>query len=229
MLLKPSIPPPLRAVFHLLFTLTADYSVICKHQGPRGTPVWPHLSTCPSLLQTSLRADPTPNTIHYRSRTILSYFFCHSPLPHMISQFLSSNPIVCFLSIHKDTVRLFFHQHSQSENCTCHTSGQILSLQAIFPLLSVQPLIQFTISLFLLLCSTALFVMQLDSRYSSLLSSLPRLCHIFLPDFFPLTAFLYFLTPLPSLLVVFSPSRGYIKHLLGSCPFHFSCTFQVIW
>lgn len=124
---------------------------------------------------------------------------------------------------------LSLHQHCQSENRTCRTSFQILSLQAIFPILRVQPFIQLTISLFLFLCSTALSVVQLDSGHSSLLSSLPRLSHIFLADFFPSTAFLYFLTPLPSLLVVFSPSRGYIKHLLGSSPFHFSCTFQVIW
>lgn len=158
----------------------------------------------------------------YMSRTcLLSYFFCHSPLPHTISQFLSSNPIVCFLSIHTDTLQLFLS--------ISIVKAKIAPAAHPYGFYLYKPFIQLTICLFLLLCSTALFVMQLDSRYSSLLSSLPRLSHIFLADFFPSTAFLYFLTPLPSLLVVFSPSRGYIKHLLGSSPFHFSCTFQVIW
>lgn len=31
MLLKPGVPPPLQAVFHLLFTLIADYSVVCAN------------------------------------------------------------------------------------------------------------------------------------------------------------------------------------------------------
>lgn len=51
---------------------------------------------------------------------------------------------------------LSFHQHCQSENATCRTSFQILSLRAIFPFLSVQPFIQLTISLFLFPCSAAL-------------------------------------------------------------------------
>lgn len=89
------------------------------------------------------------------------------------------------LDPHRHSATLSFHQHCQSENCTCRTSFQILSLRAIFPFLSVQPFIQLAISLFLFLCSTALFVMQLDSRYSSLLSSLSRLSHIFLALFSP--------------------------------------------
>lgn len=106
------------------------------------------------------------------------------PLPHTISQLLSSNPIVRFLSIHTDTMQLFLS--------VSIVQAKIAPAAHPFRFYLHEPFVQLGISLFLFLCSTALFVMQLDSRYSSLLSSLLTLSHIFPRRFLPLDCFAVF-------------------------------------